>query len=97
MRGLAVLSSGEFLSCSNDTTVRRWQTSGECMQTYTGHTAFVYSVSILPNGVDFVTGGEDRTLRVWQDGQCVQTIEHPAESVWAVCALPNGDVASGGR
>lgn len=97
MRGLAVLSGAEFLSCSNDATVRRWLVSGECVHTYYGHTNYIYSIAVLPNGEDFVTGAEDRTLKVWKSGECVQTIAHPTESVWAVCCLSNGDVVTGAR
>ncbi|CAL1530460.1 unnamed protein product [Lymnaea stagnalis] len=96
VRAIAVISEGEFLSCSNDATVRRWAVnSGDCIAVYFGHTNYVYALSILPNGQDFITGGEDRTMRVWRDGKCVQSLYHPCESVWAVCALPNGDIASG--
>ena len=49
------------------------------------------------SGRDFVTTGEDRTLRVWIDGDCRQTISHPAQSVWAVCTLANGDIVTGAR
>ncbi len=59
-----------------------------------GHTSFVYSVSILPNG-DLVSSGEDRTVRLWKDGACAQTIVHPAISVWTVAAMPNGDIVTG--
>ena len=97
MRGVAVLSAAEFLSCSNDATIRRWQTSGACTHTYYGHTNFVYSLAVLPDGNNFVSGGEDRTLRVWKEGECVQTITHPTQSVWSVCVLPNGDIVTGSR
>lgn len=50
VRGLAVLSRVEFLSCSNDMTIRRWLTTGECTHTFEGHTSFVYSLAALPNG-----------------------------------------------
>uniref|UniRef100_A0A2C9JHZ5 Phospholipase A-2-activating protein n=1 Tax=Biomphalaria glabrata TaxID=6526 RepID=A0A2C9JHZ5_BIOGL len=96
VRALAVVNESEFLSSSNDATVRRWAlNTGDCLAIYYGHTNYVYSLSILPNGQDFITGGEDRTMRVWTDGRCVQTIYHPCESVWTVCALANGDIASG--
>lgn len=97
VRGLAVLSTAEFLSCSNDSSVRRWLTTGDCTQTYYGHTNFIYCIAALPNGQDFITGGEDRTLRVWKDGNCEQSIIHPAQSVWSVCSLPNGDIVSACR
>lgn len=38
---------------------------GDCVYTLSGHTSFVYSISVLPNG-DIVSGGEDRTVRVWR-------------------------------
>ena len=97
VRGVAVLSATEFLSCSNDATVRKWLTSGTCSHTFYGHTNFVYSLAVLPDGANFVSTGEDRTLRVWREGECVQTITHPAQSVWATCVLPNGDIVTGSR
>jgi len=95
VRGIAIISAEEFLSCSNDATVRRWNPSGECLGTYYGHENFIYSISLLPNGKDWVTSGEDRTVRVWKNNEVSQTIYHPAISVWSVCCLPNGDIASG--
>ena len=38
---------------------------GDCVYTLSGHTSFVYSISVLPNG-DIISGGEDRTVRVWR-------------------------------
>lgn len=96
VRGLVVLNPQEFLSCSNDFSIRRWMVSGECAATYYGHTGYVYAVACLPNGRDFVSCGEDRTLRVWEDENLVQTITHPTQSVWTVCVLQNGDIATGG-
>ncbi|NWR50334.1 PLAP protein, partial [Regulus satrapa] len=44
---------------------------------------------------DFVTTGEDRSLRIWKQGQCAQTIRLPAQSVWCCCVLDNGDIVVG--
>lgn len=41
---------------------------GDLVYTLSGHTSFVYSVSVLLNG-DIISGGEDRTVRVWR-GEC---------------------------
>ncbi|XP_060069922.1 phospholipase A-2-activating protein-like [Ylistrum balloti] len=95
VRDIAVLKKPEFLSCSNDATIRHWSITGDCIGVYYGHENFVYSLSVLPNGEDFVSSGEDRTVRVWQGGQVVQTIAHPSMSVWSVCVLANGDIVSG--
>ena len=92
-----MLQDGEFLSCSNDATVKHWLLSGDCLHTYYGHTNFVYSIALLPNGQDFVTSSEDRTVRVWKNRECIQTIAQPTQSVWSVCALQNGDIVVGSR
>uniref|UniRef100_A0A8C0IFC0 Phospholipase A2 activating protein n=1 Tax=Bubo bubo TaxID=30461 RepID=A0A8C0IFC0_BUBBB len=95
VRGLAILSEMEFLSCANDASVRRWQISGECLQVYYGHTNYIYSISVFPQCKDFVTTGEDRSLRIWKQGECAQTIRLPAQSVWCCCVLDNGDIVVG--
>uniref|UniRef100_A0A8C8RS36 Phospholipase A-2-activating protein n=1 Tax=Pelusios castaneus TaxID=367368 RepID=A0A8C8RS36_9SAUR len=95
VRGLAILNDTEFLSCANDASIRRWQIMGECLQIYYGHTNYIYSISVFPNCKDFITTGEDRSLRVWKQGECAQTIRLPAQSVWSCCVLDNGDIVVG--
>jgi len=97
VRGLSAISSTQFLSCSNDTTVKRWSVEGQCLQTYYGHRSFVYSVFISPHSSEFLTAGEDRTMRVWNisENQPKQTIALPAPTVWKSIFLNNGDVAGG--
>lgn len=128
MRGLAVINEVEFFSCSNDASIRRWMVTGECVQVYYGHTNYIYSLAVFPNGqgaylqfcsrlvlhmcikselfpilsslflfLDFISTGEDRTLRVWRKGECSQTIRLPTQSVWCCCILPDGDIAVGAR
>ena len=64
VRGLAVISATEFLSCSNDAAVKRWNTSGDCLQTLYGHSNYVYSITAFPDSQDFATTSEDRSLKV---------------------------------
>ena len=95
VRAVSVLSGEEFLSAGNDATVRHWTRAGDCLGTYYGHDNYIYSLSIL-SAVDrtWVTSGEDRSVRVWQENNVVQTIYLPAVSVWSVAVLPNGDIAA---
>jgi phospholipase A-2-activating protein len=49
---------------------------GDAIYTLSGHTSFVYSLASLPNG-DIVSGGEDRTVRVWQGKQLTKPSSRP--------------------
>ncbi|RZF37593.1 hypothetical protein LSTR_LSTR003158 [Laodelphax striatellus] len=96
VRDLAALQSPtEFLSCANDATIRKWNViTGECLDTWYGHPHYIYSISALPSGL-VVSGGEDRSVFVWNSGGKQESITLPAQSVWAVALLPNGDVVTG--
>ena len=52
--------------------IRVWTLEGDTVFTLSGHTSFVYSLSVLPNG-DIVSGGEDRTVRVWRGMSALST------------------------
>lgn len=91
VRGLAVISRSEFISTSNDATVRRWNSSGDCLGTYHGQEN-IHRISLL-DGSRWVTSGEDQFLRIWVDNEVVQTISLPAISV-SVAVLASGDIAA---
>nr|CAG8451216.1 2161_t:CDS:10 [Entrophospora candida] len=94
VRGLALLQNIGFVSCANDSTLRIWTLDGQCIQELSGHVSFVYSIDVLPSG-EIISGGEDRSIKVWKDSTCIQTILFPATSVWCVTSMPNGDIVSG--
>lgn len=50
---------------NNRSEIRIWTLEGDVVYTLSGHTSFVYSLSVLANG-DIVSGGEDRTVRIWR-------------------------------
>jgi WD40 repeat protein len=51
--------------------------SGQCLQTLDGHTRAVVSLSFHPQGHLLVSGGPDRTLKLWdvQQGTQIQTLQ----------------------
>lgn len=97
VRSLAVINGTEFLSSSNDYTIKRWSlNSPRCAQTYEGHTNFVYSLTMI-TPQQFASVSEDRSARVWSVNQseALQTIRLPSTTVWSVCSLTNTDIAAG--
>jgi phospholipase A-2-activating protein len=59
---VAVSPFGEFVSASEDGTVRVWRDL-ECIQTLK-HPSGIWSVAVLDNG-DIITAGQDSIVRVW--------------------------------
>lgn len=95
VRSIQVLPDNTFLSASNDASIRHWNLQGECLKNFNAHQSYIYTLSFLPSQYgEVVSGGEDRSVRVWRDSECVQTIPLPAQSVWSVCVLSNGDIAA---
>jgi WD40 repeat protein len=72
---------------------RPMQVSRPCLQTLVGHTGWVTAVAVVgPDGRHVVTGGFDRTIRVWElaTGACVRALEGHAGAVRAVRVTPDG-------
>lgn len=84
----------EILSCSNDTSVKRWDVqTGQCLQTFFGHSNYVYSVSFFDGIV--ATASEDSCVTIWKKNGEKQTIELPSQTIWTCTILPNTDVVTG--
>lgn len=108
VRGLAVISGTQFLSCSNDATVILWTMDGDILKTFMGHENFIYDICIVREPLKpgtpvpknrpfhFVTVSEDKTVRVWdREAGCVQKIPLQATTLWSVAALDNGNFVVG--
>jgi phospholipase A-2-activating protein len=82
--------SGMIITCSNDETVKIWSGDLEPIETLLGHTAFVFSVKALRLGF-YASGGEDKTLKIWQENHVAQDIHLPG-SVWSIAFDENNDI-----
>jgi phospholipase A-2-activating protein len=91
MRGLHVVPDVGVLSASNDGVVRLYSFEGEVLRQLHGHASYVYAVTAVPTLSLFVSGGEDCSVRVWNNTDCVQTLQLPS-TVWDVAVQDNGDL-----
>ena len=80
--------------------MRVWEAgSGRLLHTLTGHTDGVAAVGWSPDGSRLVSGGNDRTIRIWHPTptQHDTTADHPTDRVLAVGWSPDGSrLVSGG-
>ena len=65
------------------------------IQTLTGHTDTVRSLTVFPNGY-LASGGDDYSIRIWNPatGQLFQNITGAAGGVWELRVLQNGNLAA---
>jgi WD40 repeat protein len=66
------------------------------MLTLKGHTSYVSSLAVLPDG-KLVSGSHDGKIIAWEDGKCSLTLDEGQSSVVAIAALPDGTLASCSR
>mmetsp|Transcript_4940 Transcript_4940/g.4125 ORF Transcript_4940/g.4125 Transcript_4940/m.4125 type:complete len:244 (-) Transcript_4940:57-788(-) len=78
------------MSCSNDESIKLWTYGGDLLNTLTGHSSFVFSVTLGLLG-RFFSGSEDKTVIVWKNDAKDQLINHP-NTVWMVRCDEDGDV-----
>jgi len=66
------------------------------IKTLTGHTNYVYALTVLPDG-SLVSGSEDKTIKIWdvKNGQTIKTLTGHTDYVRALTVLPDGSLVSG--
>lgn len=73
-----------LLTCSNDQKVKLWSLDLDELTVFEDHSNFVFTLAYLhKESVDFVSGGEDFKLLVYQGGSKIQEIAHP-NTVWSI-------------
>ena len=66
---MALPDNQHALSGAFDKTVKLFNVNdGTVMRTFTHHTAWVNCLALLPDGLRFVSGSDDRTARVVEHG-----------------------------
>ena len=109
--GGAALRSLEFLTGGADKVVKRWRVafSGApttctciCTHTYKGHADTVRCLALAPDGLGFLSGSHDSTVRLWAlSGETLGEFRSHSSLVFCVAATHSGGeralVASGGE
>lgn len=86
--------SGMIVTCSNDEKIKLWSADLEPIETLLGHSAFIFSAKALRLGY-YISGGEDRVLKIWSESLCLQDIPLPC-SIWCVAFDENEDIFTAG-
>ncbi|WP_017715215.1 WD40 repeat domain-containing serine/threonine-protein kinase [Kamptonema formosum] len=90
-----VSSSGDNLikRISGDNTIKIWNLdTGTLQKTLTGHTDWVFSVAISPDGKTLVSSSRDNTIKIWnlETGTLQKTLTGHTDWVNSVAISPDG-------
>jgi WD40 repeat protein/transcriptional regulator with XRE-family HTH domain len=83
------------LTGSIDNTLKLWDVlTGNCLQTFLGHTDGVRSVAYHPDGKMIASGSIDRTVKLWDisSGKCWQTLAEHQAMILALAFSPDGSI-----
>lgn len=103
-------SGRELVSGSLDKTIKMWKLSpfpprgeqsrkiGECIRTFTGHSDFVLSVALTPNGRWVLSGSKDRGVQFWDPdtGHTYMHLQGHRNSVISVAPSPTSTLFATG-
>jgi WD40 repeat protein len=76
-----------------DKSLKLWDLAGNCLQTFVGHTDWVWSANFSPDGKQIVSASIDNNLKLWDlAGNCLQTFDPYAQQKFVDNCLLNPKV-----
>ena len=90
VKGVAATADGRIITASTDGYIKMWR-DGACERTIQAHlTSWIWAVAALPGGARFVSGSDDRTVKLWTpDGSLERTFGIRCNML-SVAPLPDG-------
>ena len=75
--------------------IKIWNVNnGSLIRTLTGHTDWINSLAVLPNGY-LVSGSSDKTIKIWNTDNGILVRNITGNVVNTLTVLPNGNIISG--
>jgi WD40 repeat protein len=97
--GGAVSADGRLLALRNGKDIYLWDiTTGKFLRQFTGHTSYVFSVAISPDGQTLASGSRDKTVRLWDvaTGRELRQLTGHTEYVSSVAISADGQTLASG-
>ncbi|CAH2231029.1 jg3471 [Pararge aegeria aegeria] len=80
---LAILASGAF-----DGEIRLWDlASRKCTRHFTAHEGWVRSLCFTPDGQNFMSVGDDKTIKTWKSEVCDEEDEEPTNTLLSMSVV----------
>ncbi|HBQ98260.1 MAG TPA: hypothetical protein DD761_07015 [Cyanobacteria bacterium UBA11691] len=97
---IASLGDARLVSGHSDGAIVLWNlTTGEPINTLTGHQKAINALAIAPDGKTLISGSEDRTIKLWnlESGELQKNLTGHRDAVSALAITPDGQtLVSGG-
>jgi WD40 repeat protein len=72
--------------------------SWTCVNTIYGHSSYVFSIAINPDGKTFISGSADKTIKIWniENSELIHTLTGHSNYVSTVAFSPDGKIIGSG-
>ena len=94
IRGIIISPKGDSIfTTSNDEKVKEWSFTGQLLNTFTAHEAFIFSMCANYKTNQIFTCGDDHVVKIWKEnGTFQQSLPHP-NTIWDATINPmNSDL-----